>query len=886
MFPSLDRANNTLQPHSTAVSIITPKKKFPLSILALMLAIFFVALTLVGLTVASAQASVSMSPVQDSSQLPPRAIAAMTYIYPSGSCNTTLQACINGATAGDTIQILAGTITESLTLNKAVSLIGVGPYATILKAPPSQRVLTVSGSVTPSTVISGLMFTGGNAVSGLDYGGGIYLITPAQPLLAGLVISNNHATTGGGIATDMPVQMINSIVYGNVATAGGGGLRGPANLTDTQFISNTGSGGGLWTMGPVTILRGHFKRNTGNAQGGALVTFSDLVMTDTEVVSNTSTSDAGGVQSIGLGTTLISGGYFTGNQGLNGGALDVYRLTFSGTVFAGNTSTSYGGAINSGLWVSGQNGRFVANHALGSTNGKGGAIYVAGAMTLTNLVIVSNTAVAEGGGIFSLAGGRLTGGYLQNNSSPGYGGGMSLDSFPSYPLAILNLSGTNFVSNTAYYGGGLYIYQPAVITGGTFTRNSAGSGGGIEIDDNVALSGTSFISNTANNGGGLYVYQGAAVITGGTFIRNLASGSGGGADIDTYGLIASGTVFSGNIAASSQGGGAWVQGGVTITGGHFEANHSGNDGGGLYSSGSLVSSVLSHTDFISNSAVEDGGGLYISGQAVLRGGRFERNTAQRYAGGWYINYATTLTDTVTVSNTATWGGGGYADGGAELYGVQFAGNTATSGGGGGLYSLGQTDVTASRVTGNNALQGGGLYFWGGGTIVNSLLTDNQANAAGADLYVNFHGDVSIVYSTLAAATLNPRQAIVLYSSSSLHVTDTILSNYAVGISVTTGSTAFENYNLFYGNTANSQGSVIHGGNSLIGQNPLFVNPTAGDYHLTVASPAIDHGTNVGIQVDYDGDTRPLGFGYDIGFDERLGVTLNNKVYLPLVLKNH
>jgi len=284
------------------------------------------------------------------------AAASTTYTYPGGSpCNTTLQACINAASAGDTIKVLAGTVTESLTLNKAVSLIGAGPYATILKAPVNQRVLTVSGNVTPSTVISGLMFTGGNAVAGLDYGGGIYIVTPAQPLLAHVVISNNRATSGGGIAMDpndgpaLPLQLMNSVVYGNMATAGGGGLRGTANLVDDQFISNTGSGGGVWTMEPLTITRGRFERNTGLTQGGAVATFSDLVMTGTEVVSNTSTGDAGGVESIGSGATILSGGYFTGNQGINGGALDVYRLTFSGTVFAKNQSTGYGGAINAGL---------------------------------------------------------------------------------------------------------------------------------------------------------------------------------------------------------------------------------------------------------------------------------------------------------------------------------------------------------------------------------------------------------------------------------------------------------------------------------------------------------------------------------------------------------
>jgi len=236
-----------------------------------------------------------------------------------------------------------------------------------------------------------------------------------------------------------------------------------------------------------------------------------------------------------------------------------------------------------------------------------------------------------------------------------------------------------------------------------------------------------------------------------------------------------------------------------------------------------------------------------------------------------------------VSNSAAWGGGGAADGGGEFHSVQLAGNTA-SGGGGGLYSLYSITLSATRVTGNSAPQGGGLFFWGDGDIVNSLLADNQASAAGADLYVTFHGVVSIVHSTLAAAGLNPRSAIVLTSTSSLYLTDTILSNYTLGISVAGGSAAVENFNLFYGNTANSAGNVTHGGSSLIGQNPLFVNPAGGDYHLTGSSPAIDHGTNAGVHSDYDGDPRPLGSGYDIGFDERLAVALNNKLYLPLVLK--
>ncbi len=58
----------------------------------------------------------------------------------------------------------------------------------------------------------------------------------------------------------------------------------------------------------------------------------------------------------------------------------------------------------------------------------------------------------------------------------------------------------------------------------------------------------------------------------------------------------------------------------------------------------------------------------------------------------------------------------------------------------------------------------------------------------------------------------------------------------------------------------------------ITSNPLFVSTAGSDFHLQSGSPAIDAGANIGSPVltDFDGNTRPMGTGYDIGAYEYAG----------------
>lgn len=57
------------------------------------------------------------------------------------------------------------------------------------------------------------------------------------------------------------------------------------------------------------------------------------------------------------------------------------------------------------------------------------------------------------------------------------------------------------------------------------------------------------------------------------------------------------------------------------------------------------------------------------------------------------------------------------------------------------------------------------------------------------------------------------------------------------------------------------------GRNSIEKDPRFVNPTKQDFHLSSTSPAIDQGIDPGIPYDFEGRSRRLGAGYDLGVYE-------------------
>ena len=156
----------------------------------------------------------------------------------------------------------------------------------------------------------------------------------------------------------------------------------------------------------------------------------------------------------------------------------------AGVTISGNYDTNDGNnairvfQVNSGVTTS-----LTGLTITGGSAAVGAGLEVKGTVMLTNCTITGNTAGTSGGGMQVESGGiaRLYSTTLGNNSSP-YGGAINDNGFLTLDACTVS---ANSATNQA---GGLRIYanSSAVITGSTFSNNSAHTNGGGLWNDGVA----------------------------------------------------------------------------------------------------------------------------------------------------------------------------------------------------------------------------------------------------------------------------------------------------------------------------------------------------------------------------------------------------------------
>lgn len=286
--------------------------------------------------------------------------------------------------------------------------------------------------------------------------------------------------------------------------------------------------------------------------------------------------------------------------------------------------------------------------------------------------------------------------------------------------------------------------------------------------------------------------------------------------------------------------------GFTIT------NGNGWSGGGVYV---IQADPTIRNSVITGNKARYGGGVYAYWGAcylTLENVTISNNAATYDGGGVYGNISCVpLSHSTIVNNSAGGSGGAIAGvgycGGVWTYSSVISGNTAGVYGGAFFTGYGSSGCNpavraqTSLIVGNSAQVGGGIYSGlnGFAVVVDSTVTGNNADLGGGFYATD---------DTLGYQITNS----ILWGNSSPPVLPSGLRYVTVSYS-------------------DIEGGVpdAFAGNGNISADPLFVDPSKGNYQLSPGSPAIDTGTAV-TSFDLLGTPRPQGNGWDMGAYEAKG----------------
>ena len=320
-----------------------------------------------------------------------------------------IQAAIDDAASGDTIQIGPGSYTECVVyvvdiIGKNLTVVGAGQGSTFIDP------MNLCGGVRASSAdvaISDLTVQNGS--SGGSGGGVTVQIAGSDLDLTDVTIKDSTATSSGGgivVATDTTADLLRVLVSGNDSSIDGGGMSvwdgATVTITDSELTLNhaTGDGGAISSGdSTVTVDNTVFDTNTG-VQGGAINYSSTsglaLTITESRFTGNGATDDGGGIY-MNRGLLVVDRSLFTLNVAANNGggvahdyteaATDLVRV--SNTTFYDNEATTGSGcgAYADGFFI---NTTFSGNSA--GDDGGGLARNVFSTVNAANSIFADNAA--------------------------------------------------------------------------------------------------------------------------------------------------------------------------------------------------------------------------------------------------------------------------------------------------------------------------------------------------------------------------------------------------------------------------------------------------------------------------------------------------------------
>jgi hypothetical protein len=283
-----------------------------------------------------------------------------------------------------------------------------------------------------------------------------------------------------------------------------------------------------------------------------------------------------------------------------------------------------------------------------------------------------------------------------------------------------------------------------------------------------------------------------------------------------------------------------------------------------------------------------GGGLSIEkGEGSLSDNTIRNNSSSRSGGGLNLDRSTvTLNRNTIVANVADEKGGGMWLGGthAELSSNRFISNSS------GYGSVTLEQASSITLDGDNFFsnEGSGLFLANSqARVINTVIADNYADKA----VTLIDSSAKIMHSTIARNN-GEEEGTAIYARdyfdepSSLLMTNTIIVSHTTGVDVGEGVAAALEATLWgsgdWTNDTDWDGEIITGTIN-IWEDPAFVAPDEGDYHITLSSGALGQGVSTGVTEDMDNEPRPRGKP-DLGADEYWPPGTPRHVYLPAVQK--
>jgi len=237
----------------------------------------------------------------------------------------------------------------------------------------------------------------------------------------------------------------------------------------------------------------------------------------------------------------------------------------------------------------------------------------------------------------------------------------------------------------------------------------------------------------------------------------------------------------------------------------------------------------------------------------------------RGGGIFFDRSSPTVKNCIVTENTALSAGGIYIKY-SNPYIINCVISDNSGGRGAGIYCNDSSPEICSCQILHNDEDGIAVLFGSHVSILNCIISGNCSQRGGG-IYCGSESYLSITNCTIVQNICEEGGGIYLYYPEEATIVNSIIWDNQPNEIVAN----YSSDDIFSVSYSDIKGGWFGDGN--IDTNPLFTDPGGNDFHLQLGSPCLDAGIESEINIDIDGDLRPMNGNWDMGADEvrRTGV---------------